>query len=265
MKEKTLNILNKLPLIIILLLCSVGAIYSFYSLFSYAKEINDAEGLVDDLAIDNIDDYIYDVDTNGEVILPEDDYVYVSPFDDLWAENPDFVGWIYIPGTNINYPVVQTIEDEEYYIHRDFEGNYSSSGTLFCSANSSVENPSQNIIIYGHHMRSETMFGRLTYYQSEAYYQEHRYIYFFTNWWEGVYEVVGAFPTDIHEGTYPYYNFTNGTVAEFNEWVANTIDRTPYVTEGRADVHYGDQFITLSTCNYHISNGRFVVIARRVN
>ena len=266
MNEKAQRIISNIGyafIYIFLTACVVGLFYSISLLINYMSGIQKAEKDIDALRPEETIQ-TYPLDEDGYIMLPDKpDENFTNIYADLWEDNEDFVGWLFIPDTVIDYPVVQTPTNEQAYIHRSFDGSYSSSGTLFCSANASIENPSMNITIYGHHMRAGTMFGRLPNYQSEGYYQHHRYIYFTTNWWAGVYEVVGAIATDVNEGTYPYYEFTDGTEAEFYEWVENTINRTPYETN-RSNIRYGDQFITLSTCNYHTSNGRYIVIARRI-
>ena len=188
-------------------------------------------------------------------------------FASLYRKNQDFIGWLSIEDTNIDYPVMQTPEDEEYYIHRDFYGAYSSAGTLFVDLDSNVQKPSDNIIIYGHNMKTGKMFHDLLKYENEAFYKNHKYIQFDTIYGNGTYEVIAAFRTHIlaegEEGFryYQFFNMEDETV--FNQYVSGCKALTGYTIETGAS--YGDSLLTLSTCAYHTDNGRFVVVAKKIN
>ena len=246
---------------IILLVVSLGCLaYSGIELYKYYTENNNNEQIVEELKTEVVNNPVYI--ENNEVIPVEEDEPYVNPYVDLQAENSDLVGWITIPGTRIDYPVMQTPNNEQYYIHRDFYHNYSSPGMIFCRGAADLEKPSQNITMYGHHMRIGTMFHDLTRYQDEEFYQMHRYIQFNTSYRPGTYEVVAAFEsstTDFNFWDFIDSDSKNGISAE--EFIANFQGRTPYET---TEVSPEDEFITLITCNYHRSNGRYIVIARRV-
>ena len=250
-------------MILICSLCILG--YSGYKLISYFYDnhVNEQEFIeIKDLIINEPVVFI-DEDT-GELRLPDEKTLaeFVNPFVNLQAENSDFVGWLFIPDTNIDYPVMQTPKNEQYYLHRNFHKKWSSHGCLFASAKSVIDpEPSMNIVIYGHHMRVDSMFHSLEKYKSKEFYENHKYIQFNTPTRYATYEVIAAFKTDVHNGTYKYYEFINGTEEEFNEFIRETVGRTPYTTSGAV---YGDQFITLSTCAYHTNNGRYVVVAKRI-
>lgn len=187
----------------------------------------------------------------------------------LYAENNDFIGWLTIEGTKIDYPVMYTPEEEEYYIHRDFNREYSSSGTLFIDTSSvPTGDTTDNILIYGHNMKAGTMFHGLLDYESEDFYQEHKYIQFDTLEGQGTYEVIAAFRTQIYAeddtAHYHYYEFFDASDAsEFDEYVEYVKSNTPYTIETTAE--YGDQLLTLSTCAYHTDEGRYVVVAKKIN
>ena len=91
---------------------------------------------------------------------PEEEGGVLREYRWLYESNPDMVGWIMIEDTVINYPVVQTPDDPEYYLHRDFDGQDNARGCLFADVKCDVEN-SDNVIIYGHHMNDGSMFGEL--------------------------------------------------------------------------------------------------------
>ena len=90
----------------------------------------------------------------------------------LYEENKDIVGWLKIDNTTINYPIMQNINDPNYYLHRDFYKNYSSYGTPYMAKQCNLN--SDNIVIYGHHMKNNKMFGELEKYKSKDFYNNHK-------------------------------------------------------------------------------------------
>lgn len=210
------------------------------------------------------------IDEDGKEIYVEVEQKQVfKKYAPVYEENPDFVGWLSIEGTNIDYPVMYTPEDEEYYLHRDFDGAYSSAGTLFVDKNCSpVGAVSDNVIIYGHNMKAGTMFHDLLQYESEEFYKSHKTIVFDTLDGTGTYTVIAAFRTQAYEDTdtehYNYYSFnTASSEEEFDAYISQVKSNTPYTIEESAS--YGDKLITLSTCAYHSDNGRFVVVAKKTD
>ena len=190
-----------------------------------------------------------------------------TKFADIYKKNHDFIGWLMIPDTQVDYPVMHTPEDEEFYLKMDFDKNYSASGTLFAAAASDPLLPSDNVIIYGHNMKAGTMFHSLLSYEKEDFYLEHKTIYFDTLEENGEYEVIAAFRTQINEDDpafFKYYQFIVAENAEeFDEYVSKVKSMTPYEISETAE--YGDKLITLSTCAYHANEGRYVVVAKKVN
>ena len=190
----------------------------------------------------------------------------LSKYVNLYKRNNDFIGWLTIEGTVIDYPVMQSMYDEEYYLRRDFDKEYSYAGTLFIDTSCNVEKPSDNIIIYGHHMNTGKMFHELEEYDEEDYYEKHKFITFDTIYGSGTYEVIAAYRTKIYDEDYTgfkYYEFFDARDSvEFENYVSNSKSLTPYNIE--ASAKYGDSLITLSTCAYHTENGRFVVVARKM-
>lgn len=196
------------------------------------------------------------VETEPPKPLPE--YIEVS------ALNPDMVGWIQIEGTKIDYPVMQTPDDPEYYLHKDFYGKYSSHGCIFTEEYCSIEPASDNITIYGHNMKDGSMFGVLRNYRSKSYWENHRYIYFDTLYERHTYEIFAVFTTVATKGAgFAYHQFIDAEdQAEFDEYVADCLAASLYDTGISAQ--YGDKLITLSTCEYSQKNGRLVVVAKRI-
>lgn len=187
-----------------------------------------------------------------------------SKYDKLYEENPDFVGWINVPGTNIDYPVMQTKDNEQKYLHTDFYGRWSYEGVPFLSANSDIVRPSDNITIYGHHMKYGTMFHNLTKFENNEFYKEHKIFYFDNIYRSGTYEIVGVVKTDVNQGSYQYWNVSDCNAEEFYRYVDFLKENSLYKIKALNDVEYGDILVTLSTCEYHTSNGRLIVVGKLI-
>ncbi len=188
----------------------------------------------------------------------------LKEFAELYNINSDLVGWLEIPGTDINYPVLHAPDRDEYYLHRDFDGNYSNRGCLFVHESADVFAPSDNVTIYGHRMKDGTMFARLDNYMEKSFYEENPYIYFDTLSQLHTYQVIAVFLTTASVGEgFDYHNFVNAEDAtEFYNFVNTCKTLALYDTDVSAE--YGDKLICLSTCEYSQENGRLVVVAKRI-
>ena len=186
-----------------------------------------------------------------------------------YEQNPDMIGWLSIEGTVIDYPVVRTPGDNEKYLRLGFDGAYATGGTLFLDerCDPGVEKVTANQMIYGHDMHDGTMFGDLHLYAGEDYGKEHSLIRFDTLHEVGEYQLLAAFYTQVYYTTdtcFKYYQFFDAeNEAEFNSYVENVKALAEYDTGVSAE--YGDTLLTLSTCSDHVENGRFVVVAKKVN
>lgn len=210
---------------------------------------------------ENVDDKYYAQLTDPENGTP----IVLKKYEDLYNQNKSLIGWVKIADTIIDYPVMQSV-DNEYYLDHNFHQEYDKNGSIFLDAACSIYPRSTNLIIYGHHMKSGSMFGSLQSYQSESYYQNHRYIEFDSIYEEGTYEVMFAFRDRVYsreDVNFKYYEFIDAnSEEEFNSYM-NEMAAVSYYDTGVTAV-YGDHLLTLSTCDYQQDNGRFVVVARRV-
>lgn len=181
--------------------------------------------------------------------------------EELYKINNDIVGWLKIDNTNINYPVMQTKDRPNYYLKRNFYKKYSSLGTPYIAENCSIET-SDNLIIYGHHIKGKRVFGELENYKSKEYYNNHKNVKFYTMQEKAEYEIIAVFKTIAYTG-FRYYEFYNAKdEREFCTFVNKCKELSFYDTEKIAE--YGDKLITLSTCEYSNPNGRLVVVARKI-
>lgn len=190
----------------------------------------------------------------------------VNPYSDSFLANEDMAGWLQIPNTEIDYPIMWTPEDEEYYLRRGFDGSRNSNGCLILDTDSCLDPLTTNLIIHGHNMKSGAMFGTLKDYEEEAYYQEHKTVTLYTKECQRNYEVIAVFYSQVYKKTdqvFKFYKFFQAdTAEEFNDFYDNIKALSLYDTGVTAE--FGDHFITLSTCAYHVENGRFVVVAKEV-
>lgn len=183
---------------------------------------------------------------------------------ELHDMNSDFAGWLTIPDTNINYPVMCTPNDVEYYLHRDFYGEKAAGGVPFLGGG--CTSFSSSIIAHGHHMRNGTMFADLMKYMKKDFWEAHPTVYYSTLEQNGAYDVVAAFNYDatVSEDPNAFNIYRYGgdlTEEEFNEFMNYVMSHKIYDTGVTAE--YGDRLLTLSTCAYHTENGRFLVVARQ--
>lgn len=186
-------------------------------------------------------------------------------YETLYKSNNKLIGWIKIADTNIDYPVMQTT-DNEYYLNHNFDQEESKAGALFLDYQCDVVSGCDNYIIYGHHLSSGGMFSKLSDYQSKSYYEKHKYINFDTIYEEGTYQVMFAFRSRVYDSdqvVFKYYQFINATSEEEFTSYMNEMRKDSFYDTG-VEAYYGDQLLTLSTCDYNEKNGRFVVVAKKI-
>jgi len=191
---------------------------------------------------------------------------YVSPvdFEDLWEMNPDVYAWLYIPGTEINYPILQREGDDGFYLKHDSQGNSSKTGAVFTEGTYTKKDFSDPVtLIYGHDMRSGAIFGKLqTTYSAPDGIETYRDIVVYLPEEELHYEVFAAVPHDMRHILY-YNDFTDPEVLQaFLEQVLSVRSINASIDES-ASVTAEDQFLILSTCLKGDSHQRYLVLAKR--
>ena len=196
-----------------------------------------------------------------EVVLPD----ILDEYKTLHAKNQKMIGWLKIKGTNIDYPVMQT-SDNEYYLNHNFNQEKDNNGSLFLDCDCVVYPKSTNMIIYGHHMKSGNMFGNLQKYAKESYYKDHSTISFDTIYEKGTYEVMYVFYSKVYDNddlVFKYYQFTEANSEnEFNYYMEEMKKLSLYDTG--VEAKFGDTLLTLSTCDHSQTDGRFAVVAKKV-
>jgi sortase B len=206
-----------------------------------------------------------ETDAEEESTLEETPLV-TNPYLDSFLANDDMAAWLKIEDTVIDYPVMWTPRDETYYLYRNFEGGKDSNGCLILDTDSSLSPLTTNLIIHGHNMRSGAMFGNLTAYEDSDYCASHSIISLYTEECERRYEVLAVFRSQVYRKTdqvFKFYKFFQAdTQEEFDDFYQNIKALSLYDTGVTAE--FGDHFLTLSTCSYHVEQGRFVVVAKEI-
>lgn len=182
----------------------------------------------------------------------------------LWQRNTDMIGWIRIDGTKLDYPVMQSVGRQHYYIDHNFEKKRSKSGLPFAEETCILGGSPANLLIYGHNMKDGSMFAALHGYLDPAFLEAHRYITFDTMKRTGRYEVVCVYETVINpSAAFKFYHYSNIDNEAAMEAYAQGLAERSILDEPPA-IQWGDELITLVTCSKHADDGRLVVVAKRV-
>ena len=195
----------------------------------------------------------------------------ISDFTQLLKANPDTIGWINVPNTIIDFVVVKPQDgvDSEYYLHRDFYGNYSKYGTVFMDYRSSLD--SKNLIIHGHHMHDGRMFADLAKYVERGngygidFYRQTPVFTFNTIYEKSKWKIIAFFKTNTLESQGVPFNYLRGDFVsdyDFLDFVYNL--RVRSLVNCPVDINENDTILTLSTCSYDFEDFRTVVVARKV-
>ncbi len=245
--------------VICILLALLSAI-SIFMIVRYYDEEKKAEDIYSDMLGFVITDGIKetqptkpseteDEDTVNASTEHEAEQTFSIDFEQLAAKYPDVVGWLYCEGTPINYPVFQA-DDNDYYLRRLPDGTYNTAGSLFADYRCGKIGETNNYIVYGHNMKNGTMFGSLSKYKTQSYYNEHPILYLLTS--KGNYKIklVAGF---VSKPTGEVYN-TEQTIDQIHKYCSLSTF-TSNVTP-RSD----DNYIVLSTCSYEYENARYAVI-----
>ena len=248
--------------------CGVLA-FATYNLVAYVQESNQSTNLNENLIeeavavkdpapqssnLDSITEQESESDTEQ---LPMETAPIEVDFEVLWETNEDVVGWIYCEDTPINLPIVQA-EDNDYYLRRLIDGTWNSSGTLFADYRNAADFSDSNTIIYGHNMKNKGMFGTLSNYKEQSYYDDHPLMWLLTP--DGNYkvELIAGYVTSPTSENYSF----GQTEEEVFALAEQSIEKSTFTSDFQ--VLQGDRFVTLSTCSYEYDNARYVLIGRLI-
>ena len=246
-----------LPIITVILfsITVVSCIMIADTMMRSNAEIEDFESLaaIAQTSTESITNETQDNSTESEKTEPEP--MFTRNLTPLFEKNSDCIGWICIPNTAVDYPVMHTPQDSQKYLRKNFDCEYSSSGVPFMQGNNTLN--SDNLIIYGHNMKNGTMFSDITKYRDKAFCAEHPTIEFETGQGLKIYNVFAVVQVKNNDEWYRFTVSTDETdyenkISEISKAALYTTDVLP---------QYGQQLLTLSTCYGNSKSDRLIVIA----
>ncbi|MCL2071763.1 MAG: class B sortase [Oscillospiraceae bacterium] len=233
--------------------------------------------------VDNDCDDLITISISGQTVLggngnsqDEQEVEILGKYREFFEDNPEFVGYLSIDPF-INYPVVQSQGDKpnEWYLNHDFYGAQTRNGTIFADKFGAFTPTSRphNVLIHGHNLISKNKFQPLMNYRDSwttegfPFLKENPIINFDTLYEPGVYKIFAIYQTHVNEMYGKYFDYWRRVYfpskSDFYEYVVEALDRSHYYTG--VDLQYGDELLTLSTCDFSIlSDMRLVIVARRV-
>lgn len=251
-KERIRNYAGRILYIILLISVLLVFLVSMYKILLYVWELTESWKVTEDMIqkavkTEMTDDTQQDAQENMETAPISVD------FESLWKENEDIVAWIYCPDTPVNYPVVQA-DDNEYYLDRLINGERNPSGTIFLDCRNSSDFSDINSVIYGHNMKNNSMFGTLTDYNDQEYYDKHPVMYLLTPDTDYKVELYVGHVTPENAECYAF-----PTTDEIKARVLiNGKNKTTFLSQ--ASLKTGDRLLTLSTCTYEYDEARYILI-----
>lgn len=245
-------------ILLVLILVFIGCGLYLFRYFWNARQAENELGELQQIKSESMNEDISELQTT-------EGYTIMKQYRKLYQKNKDLIGWVTVKNTKIDYPVMQTKNNSEYYLHRNYKKKEDVNGLPFLDAKCDVEDPNSNLMVYGHHMKSGLMFAHLEDFEDKSFYEKHKEIQFDTLYEKRKYEVVAVFRSKIYkedENVFKYYRY-GGPLSEkqYNTYIKNCLKMSVHKTG--VTPQYGEQLLTLVTCAYHTEEGRFVVVARR--
>lgn len=220
-----------------------------------ATESVDTAGVTGEVTSDGVTDTTAEPETTTSEKKPtanKPKFPIVN-FDALSAINSDVTGWIYVEGTNINYPIVQG-EDNSHYLHYTFNGEENRVGSIFMDYRCRDDFSDRNTVIYGHRLSDKTMFTALKNYKKQSYYDAHPYYVIVTPEKKYVVEIFSGYVAAVDDEAWRL-NFSSDE--EFSDWLAETKSKSKFKSKVTPTAE--DHVVTLSTCTYEFDNARYVL------
>lgn len=265
MKRKPITVI---PLLFFL----SGAVFTGYHIYNISAEYHTSEKVYQ-----NLQQYaVFTQDSSDAEVLPtiadlpgnsaipdtslqtgpaETKRIYPSiDFEALKQINEDVVGWIYLEGTNINYPVVQGA-DNRHYVSALIDGTYNGSGSIFMDYRNQSDFSDPHCILYGHNMQNGSMFHDICNYKEPEYYDNHPTGMLITPEQNFYFEIVSAYVASLAD---PAWQLEFVDDADLLAWLSDSMERSSFVSSVQPQL--GDRIITLSTCSYEYDNARYVLV-----
>ncbi len=251
-QEKVVKIIQTLLIVILSAVFLVSTCILSKSIYEYIKADSAYHHMQDEYIRPNTEPQQTESDIPQQTEAAE--LPITVDFDALLARNPDVVGWLYCPGTVINYPVVLG-KDNDQYLYTDLDGNYLVSGTLFADYRNGALGVDGNYIIYGHNMKNGSMFHSLVKYANQSYYDKHPTIFYLTPDANYKLELFAGLTID-HNDTIYKRNYGDGLYELLKDYQR----RSTFLSD--VELAESDTVVTLSTCTFEYDNARYIVIGR---
>lgn len=257
---------------VLLVAAATVFVYSSYRLITYFGESKKEKDLYEEVrkTVNGMDaetgengqkDEVADPAADPEVEFPADRIRRKDNLQSVYEQNSDTIGWITIRDTAIDYPVMQSLEERDFYLKHDFEKKQSAFGCIYMDAGISLEG-ARNRMLYGHHMKDGSMFASLVKYDSIDYWKEHPVIEFDTLSALNDYRIIGAFKARGSDLEKIQTMLVMNTEEQFEQF-KDFFEKNRFYDTG-VDFSFDDEFITLMTCEYTYENGRFFVVGKLV-
>ena len=245
--------MRKIISILLIIVFIAGISYMIYDMLKNKKDVQDYQNILENITVD-------------ETQVTEVKSERILQLEELQKTNSEIIGWLEIEGTNVNYPVLQSANND-FYLNHNYKKESSWAGSLFLDKDFDMVNGSSNYLIYGHRNRQGLMFETLLRYASEDFYKQHKKIKFTTIKEEATYEILAVFYSRVYykseQNVFRYYYFIDAkNEQEYNDFVKNA--KTASIYDTGVTAKYEEQLLTLSTCEYSQNNGRFVVVAKKL-
>lgn len=255
---------NKLQTILLIICCMIFC-YSTWQLVNYFQQTYTANKqfeTVETIAFEHTTDTVTsssNTEKTENEVKPQQEETF--QYEKLKNQNEDSIGWITIKDTKINYPVMYRQGDNEFYLHHNFQKEYSIAGTPFLDGNCDPLAEKENLILYAHHMKDGSMFAGLMKYEAKSYYEEHKYIQLYIQNQKHTYEIFAVCQVSAdHEQE--IYNMIQLEQSEYTNYLQTVKEKALYETNAYPTKQ--EQLLLLSTCEYTKENGRLVVLAKEI-
>ncbi len=259
------QIFYKIIYVVCLLIFIISIVYILgylYFMYRDENEIEEIQKIIKETSIDeNIENKLNTENeiNNANQTINEN----INNFKKIKSKNSNIIAWIKIEGTKIDYPVMQA-RDNDYYLNKNYKNKYSRNGSIFVDCKYDFSKENQNMLIYGHNNRDGMMFNDLLNYEKEEFFNKHLNIKLITENEEKIYSIIAVFKSKVYnvndKNVFRYYNYIDLSNEDvFDEYIKKCKEKSIYNIE--KNPVYGDDILTLSTCEYSTKNGRFVVVA----
>lgn len=242
--------MKKILFNLLMIICFCSFCYFAYNIYNYIKDEKEQNKINKEIVEEAVKKVEEDkIDEKDE----KKDNPLIVDFQSLKEKNNDIVAWIYSEGTPINYPIVQTTNND-YYLRRLIDGTYNQAGTIFMDCKNNNDFSDFNTIIYGHNMKNDSMFGTLTNYENQDYYNEHKEMFLYTENKKFKIEIFAGFITSSESNIYTYPKSSNTN----KKLIEEALKKSTFSSD--IEVTNDDKIITLSTCSYNFENARYVIL-----